>query len=133
MLTVANAAAVLREDGHLICSVLSVMLCHVDCCGCCCSSYRKQTHDLFCPFSDAVQCGLLPVLLQFLQKTDTSPEVLCEVAWVLTNLTNRYTLICIMFVVYLMCKNRFKWDVWVVSLNLPDMLIGIVCGELQCI
>ncbi|XP_076434701.1 uncharacterized protein LOC143274696 [Babylonia areolata] len=37
---------------------------------------------------DAVQAGLLTVMLQLLQKTDVTPDVLSELGWVVTYLTN---------------------------------------------
>ncbi|KAK7088074.1 importin subunit alpha-6-like [Littorina saxatilis] len=43
--------------------------------------------------NDAVECGVMPILLQFLQKTDTPPELLCEVGWVVTYLTNSQDII----------------------------------------
>ncbi|KAL8576063.1 hypothetical protein ACOMHN_001413 [Nucella lapillus] len=38
--------------------------------------------------NDAVKAGLLPVMLRLLQKTDTTNDVLSELAWVVTYLTN---------------------------------------------
>ncbi|KAK7487913.1 hypothetical protein BaRGS_00020814 [Batillaria attramentaria] len=39
---------------------------------------------------NAVESGILPPLLQLLQTADTPPELLCEVSWVLTYLTNSH-------------------------------------------
>lgn len=65
---------------------------------------------MFMVFREAVNHGILPLLLKLLQTKDISTDLLCEVAWVLTYLTHRY--LCYHSVRLLLPNILMSWSSW---------------------